>query len=153
MFIVKPGVREMNDESISDDYQDDSFNVKQLISSQDEAVYDVFMLEFKLFLVIFENCFELKLFIFNRNLIPDNIVSATFMSHYTALVPINPNNLTLGYKKVSEKAFKSNMLGLCVFSLILGFAILHLESKAENIKKLLEETNAVVMKIMMTLIK
>jgi Na+/H+-dicarboxylate symporter len=37
--------------------------------------------------------------------------------------------------------------------LILGFAISRLESKAENIKKLLEETNAVVMKIMMTLIK
>jgi Na+/H+-dicarboxylate symporter len=90
---------------------------------------------------------------FNRNLIPDNIVSATFMSHYTALVPINPKNLTLGYKKVNEKAFKTNMLGLCVFSLILGFAISRLESKAENIKKLLEETNAVVMKIMMTLIK
>jgi Na+/H+-dicarboxylate symporter len=68
-------------------------------------------------------------------------------------VPINPKNLTLGYKKVNEKAFKTNMLGLCVFSLILGFAISRLESKAENIKKLLEETNAVVMKIMMTLIK
>jgi hypothetical protein len=45
MFIIKPGVREMNDENISDDYQDDSFNVKQMISSQDEAVYDVFMSE------------------------------------------------------------------------------------------------------------
>jgi Na+/H+-dicarboxylate symporter len=75
------------------------------------------------------------------------------MSHYTALVPINANNLTLGYKKVNEKAFKTNMLGLCVFSLVLGFAILHLESKAENVKKLLEETNAIIMKILMTLIK
>ncbi len=90
---------------------------------------------------------------FLRNMIPNNIISATFMQHYTALVPINSNNISLGYKKISEKSFQTNYLGLCIFSLILGFAILKLDSKAQNIKNLLEETNAIVMEIVKGLIK
>ncbi|CAG2118410.1 unnamed protein product, partial [Medioppia subpectinata] len=86
------------------------------------------------------------------NLIPDNIIAATFTTHYTALVALDPHNLTLGYKKVSERAFKPNMLGLCVFSLILGFAVLHLDSKADTIRQLLHETNAICMRILLTLI-
>jgi hypothetical protein len=33
----------MNEKYISNDFQDDSFNVKQMISSQDEAIYDILM--------------------------------------------------------------------------------------------------------------
>lgn len=51
MLIVKPGVRPMNEKYISNDFQDDSFNVKQMISSQDEAIYDILMWEFKRSLV------------------------------------------------------------------------------------------------------
>jgi hypothetical protein len=43
MCIIKPGVRHTTDEILSDESQDNSFSVKQLISSQDEAIYDVFM--------------------------------------------------------------------------------------------------------------
>ncbi len=75
------------------------------------------------------------------------------MQHYTALVPIEANNISAGYKKVSETLFQTNYLGICVFSLILGFAILRLDSKAENIKKLLEETNVIVMEIVKALMK
>ncbi|CAG2175556.1 unnamed protein product, partial [Oppiella nova] len=89
-----------------------------MIASQDESIYDVFM-----------------------NLIPDNIIAATFSTHYTALVPIDSHNLTLGYKKLAKKAFKPNMLGLCVFSLILGFAVKQLDPKADTIRRVLVETN------------
>ena len=84
---------------------------------------------------------------------PDNIIGATFMSHYTALVPNSQQNLSLGYKKVAERAFKTNMLGLCAFSLVLGFAILHLGDRAESIKKLLDETNSLIMTLLFALIK
>ncbi|CAG2108679.1 unnamed protein product [Medioppia subpectinata] len=94
-------------------------DIKQMISSQDESIYDMFI-----------------------NLVPDNIIAAAFTTHYTALVPLDPQNLTLGYKKVAERAVKPNMLGLCVFALILGFVVLQLDSKAENIKNILYETNA-----------
>jgi len=75
------------------------------------------------------------------------------MQHYTALEPINSNNMSLGYKKVIKNSFQTNYLGLCIFSLILGFAILRLGSKVDNIKKLLEETNDIVMEIVKALIK
>ena len=75
------------------------------------------------------------------------------MTHYTALVPINAQNLSEGYKKVAEKSFKPNMLGLCAFSLVLGFAVLHLEQRADTIKTLLDETNAIIMEILKTLLK
>ncbi|CAG2175872.1 unnamed protein product, partial [Oppiella nova] len=52
------------------------------------------------------------------NLIPDNIIAATFSTHYTALVPIDSHNLTLGYKKLAERAFKPNI----IFSLIMSMA-------------------------------
>lgn len=87
------------------------------------------------------------------NLVPDNLIGATFMTHYTALVPNDPKNLSLGYKKVPEKTFKPNMLGLCAFSLILGFAVLHLGERAEAIKQLLDETNALVMTLLMVFVK
>ncbi|CAG2167810.1 unnamed protein product [Oppiella nova] len=101
-----------------DNSGDPGVDIKQMIASQDESIYDVFM-----------------------NLIPDNIIAATFSTHYTALVPIDSHNLTLGYKKLAERAFKPNMLGLCVFSLILGFAVKQLDSKADTIRRILVETN------------
>ncbi|CAG2115178.1 unnamed protein product [Medioppia subpectinata] len=101
-----------------------------MISSQDESIYDMFI-----------------------NLIPDNIIAATFTTHYTALVALDPHNLTLGYKKVSERAFKPNMLGLCVFSLILGFAVKQLDSKANTVCQILHETKDIVMHVMMGLLK
>ncbi|CAG2122381.1 unnamed protein product, partial [Medioppia subpectinata] len=107
-----------------------------MISSQDESIYDLFMLVNQLL-----------------NLIPDNIIAATFTTHYTALVPLDPRNLTMGYKKVAERAFKPNMLGLCIFSLILGFAVKQLDSKADTIRLILQETNALVMHVIMGLIK
>ncbi|CAG2102659.1 unnamed protein product [Medioppia subpectinata] len=103
-------------------------DIKQMISSQDESIYDMFM-----------------------NLVPDNIIAAAFTTHYTALVPLDPQNLTLGYKKVAERAVKPNMLGLCVFALVLGFAVLQLDSKAENIRNILYETNAVILTIMIVM--
>ncbi|XP_054167654.1 excitatory amino acid transporter 5-like isoform X2 [Oppia nitens] len=109
---------------------EETVDIKQMISSQEDSIYDIFM-----------------------NLIPDNIIGATFMSHYTALVPIQPNNLTKGYRKQAERAFKPNMLGLCIFSLILGFACLHLDSRAQLVRQLLEEGNTIVMAIMMFFIK
>ena len=75
------------------------------------------------------------------------------MTHYTALVPIDTGNMSLGFKKVPEKTFKPNMLGLCGFSLILGFAVLHLGEKADLIKKILEETNALVMTLLVIFVK
>ncbi|CAG2103089.1 unnamed protein product [Medioppia subpectinata] len=127
-----PGVRDLSDGEppYSEHQSVGDYDIKQMISSQDESIYDLFM-----------------------NLIPDNIIAATFTTHYTALVALDPHNLTLGYKKVSERAFKPNMLGLCVFSLILGFAVLHLDSKADTIRQLLHETNAIIMNLMMGLIK
>ncbi|CAG2170541.1 unnamed protein product [Oppiella nova] len=130
--VMKPGVRPTADiERDRDDSQGSvGFDVKQMIASQDESIYDVFM-----------------------NLIPDNIIAATFTTHYTALVAIDKHNLTLGYKKQAERAFKPNLLGLCVFSLILGFAVLNLGPKADTIKCILVETNAVAMKILTALIR
>ncbi|CAG2166526.1 unnamed protein product [Oppiella nova] len=113
MCIIKPGVTDISPDSGQTDnsgYQDN--DIKQMIASQDESIYDVFM-----------------------NLIPDNIIAATFATHYTALVPIDSHNLTHGYRKLSERAFKPNMLGLCVFSLILGFAVKELDSKADTIRR------------------
>ncbi|CAG2103087.1 unnamed protein product [Medioppia subpectinata] len=112
----QPGVRDLSDGEppYSEHQSVGDYDIKQMISSQDESIYDLFM-----------------------NLIPDNIIAATFTTHYTALVALDPHNLTLGYKKVSERAFKPNMLGLCVFSLILGFAVLQLDSKADTIRQIM----------------
>jgi Na+/H+-dicarboxylate symporter len=86
-------------------------------------------------------------------LIPENIISATFSQEYTALEPIDVKNLTLGYKKVSKQSFRTNFLGLCAFSLILGFVVQSLESEAKIIKKTLKEINDIIMKIIMALMK
>ena len=75
------------------------------------------------------------------------------MSHYTALVPIDAQNMSLGYKKVAEKTFRPNMLGLCAFSLVLGFTILHLGERVHTIKTLLVEIEAIMMQILHSLIK
>ena len=74
------------------------------------------------------------------------------MQEYTALQPINSANLSMGYKKVVENSFKPNMLGLCVFALILGFTLASLGDQVDHFKQLLEEINKTVMKIMMSLI-
>lgn len=86
-------------------------------------------------------------------MVPDNVITATFMQQYTALVPINSSDISSGYRKVQEKSFRTNMLGLCVFSLIIGFALLSLQEKAANIKTLFQETNIIVMRIMRSLLK
>ena len=86
-------------------------------------------------------------------MVPDNVIAATFMQEYTALKPIDANNLSLGYQKVTEKSFKTNMLGLCVFSLILGFALIELDEQVIQFKLLLEQINTTVMKIMMSFIR
>ena len=75
------------------------------------------------------------------------------MMHYTALVPINAQNISLGYKKVAEKTFRPNLVGLCAFSLLLGFVISHLGQRAHTIKTLLAETEAIMMQILNSLIK
>ncbi|CAG2171128.1 unnamed protein product [Oppiella nova] len=120
MMIIKPGTIDSPSKNATDNYQ--GYINPQIGTSQDETIYDVFM-----------------------NLIPDNIIAATFTTHYTALVAVDPDNLSLGYKKVPERAFKTNMLGLCVFSLILGFAVKQLDTKADTIHRLLVETQAVVL--------
>lgn len=79
---------------------------------------------------------------------PDNIISATFMMEYTALVPKDPQNLTMGHKKERDRFFKTNILGLCVFSIILGFVLFELGDKVETLKKIIEETNLVIMRIL-----
>ena len=86
-------------------------------------------------------------------MVPDNVIAATFMQEYTALKPIDANNLSLGYQKVTEKSFKTNMLGLCVFSLILGFALIELDEQVIPFKLLLEQINTTVMKIMMSFVR
>ena len=87
-----------------------------------------------------------------RNLVPDNIISATFMMEYTALVPNNPQNLSMGYKKERERTFKTNILGLCVFSLILGFVLFDLGDQVKTVKTILEETNIIIMRILRSFI-
>ena len=86
-------------------------------------------------------------------MVPDNVIAATFMQEYTALKPIDANNLSLGYQKVTEKSFKINMLGLCVFSLILGFALIELDEQVIQFKLLLEQMNTTVMKIMISFVR
>ena len=86
-------------------------------------------------------------------MIPDNIIAATFMQEYTALKPIDANNLSLGYQKVTEKSFKTNILGLCVFSLILGFALIELDEQVIQFKFLLEQINTTAMKIMISFVR
>ena len=86
-------------------------------------------------------------------MVPDNVIAATFMQEYTALKPIDANNLSLGYQKVTEKSFKTNMLGLCVFSLILGFALIELDEQVIQFKLLLEQMNTTVMKIMISFVR
>ena len=86
-------------------------------------------------------------------MVPDNVIAATFMQEYTALKPIDARNLSLGYQKVTEKSFKTNMLGLCVFSLILGFALIELDEQVIQFKLLLEQINTTVMKIMMSFVR
>ena len=86
-------------------------------------------------------------------MVPDNVIAATFMQEYTVLKPIDSTNLSMGYQKVTEKSFKTNMLGLCVFSLILGFALIELGEQVNNFKLLLEQMNTTVMKIMSSLVK
>ncbi|CAG2114307.1 unnamed protein product [Medioppia subpectinata] len=107
---MNPGVRDLSDGELpySEHQSVGDYDIKQMISSQDESIYDLFM-----------------------NLIPDNIIAATFTTHYTALVALDPHNLTLGYKKVSERAFKPNMLAVIVafgssssiFSLIMTMSL------------------------------
>ena len=86
-------------------------------------------------------------------MVPDNVIAATFMQEYTALKPIDARNLSRGYQKVTEKSFKTNMLGLCVFSLILGFALIELDEQVIEFKLLLEQINTTVMKIMMSFVR
>jgi len=86
-------------------------------------------------------------------MVPDNIISATFMLQNTVLVPNDPKNLTLGYRKVIEQSYRINFLGLCVFSLILGFAVLSLESKAKLVREAIKEINDIIMGIIMALMK
>ena len=86
-------------------------------------------------------------------MVPDNVIAATFMQEYTALKPIDANNLSLGYQKVTEKSFETNLLGLCVFSLILGFALIELDEQVIQFKLLLEQINTTVMKIMISFVR
>ena len=79
---------------------------------------------------------KLKFIFFQRNMVSDNVITATFMQEYTVLKPIDSTNLSMGYQKVSEKSFKTNMLGLCVFSLILGFALIELDEQVIELKLL-----------------
>ena len=88
-----------------------------------------------------------------KNLVLDNVIAPTFMQEFTAFKPIHANNLSLGYQKVTEKSFKINMLGLCVFSLILGFALIELDEQVTEFKLLLEQINTTVMKIMMSFVR
>ena len=96
-------------------------------------------------------------------MVPDNVVAAAFMQEYTTLKPIDSTNLSMGYQKVTDKSFKTNILGLCVFSLILGFALIELgqielgqielDQQVNHFKLLLEQINATVMKIMSSFVK
>ena len=49
--------------------------------------------------------------------------------------------------------YETNVLGLCVFSLILGFVLIELDEQVIQFKLLLEQMNTTVMKIMTTYIR
>ena len=88
-----------------------------------------------------------------KDLVLDNVIVLTFMQEFTAFKSIDANNLSLGYQKVTEKSFKTNMLGLCVFSLILEFALIELDEQVIEFKLLLEQISTTVMKIMISFVR
>lgn len=70
--------------------------------------------------------------------------------HYTSIIPVQSENGNgqIEYMKKPERAYGANFIGLCVFSLILGFAILALGERAKTIKSVLEEMTDIIMYLM-----
>ena len=124
---------------------DDTPQTGEKKRSNEDSLFDILMYE--------TICnFGFIEFVLFRNIVPDNIISSTFMMEFTVLVPKNPQNISMGYNKEKDRTFKTNVMGLCVFSLILGFVILDLGDKVKITKKILEETNIIIMRILRSFI-
>ncbi|GFU33946.1 hypothetical protein NPIL_5551 [Nephila pilipes] len=91
-----------------------------------------------------------------RNAIPGNIIEATFTKEFTHVemfnltnsLDNNPQNPGIIYKKSIQKKSGVNFMGLLCFSILFGCALATLGDKGEALHQVIDQLNAVVMKIM-----
>ena len=85
---------------------------------------------------------------------PENLISATFMMEFTVTNTENVQNQSVKGNLERDKEFnKINILGLCIFSLILGFFLLDLKEKVDTFKTLMEEIDLIIMRVMRSFIR
>ncbi|XP_015909801.1 excitatory amino acid transporter 3 [Parasteatoda tepidariorum] len=95
------------------------------------------------------------------NAIPSNIIEATFTKEYTHVEILNStddqegrgSNSNVIYKKSIQRRNGVNFMGLLCFSILFGCALASLGDKGEALHQVIEQLNAIVMKIMLYFLK